>query len=58
MLNWVELAPGERIILSRVPFETSGLKELIERQPFGSLLDWGRFVAKTDKSIAQGRAKM
>ena len=56
MLNWVELAPGERIILSRVPFETSGLKELIERQPFGSLLDWGRFVAKTDKTIAQGRA--
>lgn len=55
-LNWVELVPGKEIILHRMPFEISELKALVERRPFGSLLDWGRFTARTDKPVAQGRA--
>ena len=54
-LSWIELAPGQYIQFNRVPYDTQQLKEMIQRQPFGSLLNWERFAEATKKPGAKGK---
>ena len=55
-LNWVEYIPGEVIRLHRLAYETTELRRVIDRQPYGSLLNWTRFSAPSDKKRAGGSA--